>query len=178
MKPKCRGHKPDGSPCGRWPIKGALVCPKHGGSAPQVKRKAAQNVAIEKATGLLTQYGDASPVTDPLGELLSIAGRAKRLMSALEARVDQLESIRYENFAGGEQLRAEVGAYMTMLDRCRIVLVDILRLGIEDRLAKVEEAQVSIVMEAMQAALREAGLENRAREVIGNVGRHLQAVPG
>lgn len=33
---KCSARKKDGTPCGRWAIRGATVCPKHGGSAPQV----------------------------------------------------------------------------------------------------------------------------------------------
>lgn len=37
---KCVGHNNRGLPCGKDPIKGARVCRTHGGSAPQVKRKA------------------------------------------------------------------------------------------------------------------------------------------
>jgi hypothetical protein len=42
--PKCKAHKKDGSPCGRWPVKGATVCPKHGGAAPQVRQKAQERL--------------------------------------------------------------------------------------------------------------------------------------
>lgn len=51
-KPKCKAHKTNGDPCGRWPVKGATVCPKHGGSAPQVRRKAQERLA-EAADSLM-----------------------------------------------------------------------------------------------------------------------------
>jgi len=42
--PRCTAHKKDGTPCGRWPVKGATVCPKHGGAAPQVRKKAQERL--------------------------------------------------------------------------------------------------------------------------------------
>lgn len=53
-KPKCKAHKKDGTPCGRWPVKGATVCPKHGGSAPQVRRKAQERL-LAAADSLMAQ---------------------------------------------------------------------------------------------------------------------------
>ncbi|HET9254890.1 MAG TPA: AsnC family protein [Pseudonocardiaceae bacterium] len=42
---RCRAHRRhDGAPCGRWAIRGGAVCPSHGGSAPHVKRAAAERV--------------------------------------------------------------------------------------------------------------------------------------
>lgn len=41
----CRARRGrDGAPCGRWAIRGALVCPSHGGNALQVRRAAAERV--------------------------------------------------------------------------------------------------------------------------------------
>lgn len=41
---RCRGHKKDGSPCGKPPIAGGTVCTTHGGGAPQVKFAARQRL--------------------------------------------------------------------------------------------------------------------------------------
>lgn len=46
---RCVGTNVRGVRCGRWPIKGGSVCPKHGGGAPQVRRKAAERVARVEA---------------------------------------------------------------------------------------------------------------------------------
>jgi hypothetical protein len=34
---QCKAHRRDGARCTRWAIVGGYVCPKHGGSAPQVR---------------------------------------------------------------------------------------------------------------------------------------------
>ncbi len=48
--PGCAGHRSgDGQPCGRRPVIGATVCFTHGGSAPQVKRAAAERTATLEA---------------------------------------------------------------------------------------------------------------------------------
>jgi hypothetical protein len=46
QSPRCRATNVRGERCGRAPIKGAAVCHQHGGSAPQVKRKAALRLAM------------------------------------------------------------------------------------------------------------------------------------
>jgi hypothetical protein len=44
--PRCQGHKTNGEPCLNPAIRGATVCRKHGGSAPQVRRAAALRMAM------------------------------------------------------------------------------------------------------------------------------------
>lgn len=174
---RCTGHsRRSGQPCRNNAINGATVCRNHGGSAPQVRAAAARRLVEAEAEGLLSKHGPAEPVTDPLQSLLMIAGRSERLIKVLEERVDELATIRYENAVGGEQLRAEIGAYMTMLDRCRVVLVDLIKLDIWDRLAKVEEQQVALFVKALEAAMTDAGLAEKVAEVKSNVARHLRIV--
>lgn len=49
VKGRCKGHSSQtGRPCQKYPVRGAAVCPKHGASAPQVKR-AAQLRLLEAA---------------------------------------------------------------------------------------------------------------------------------
>lgn len=43
---RCKAHSSrTGQPCKQWAIRGAVVCVTHGGSAPNVKRAAAERVA-------------------------------------------------------------------------------------------------------------------------------------
>lgn len=49
MSRKCEAKCQDGSPCQNYAIKGSNVCRVHGGSAPQVKKKAKERLA--KAAG-------------------------------------------------------------------------------------------------------------------------------
>lgn len=175
---QCTAHNRAGGQCRRSAIPGGTVCHNHGGASPQVKAAAAERVATERAAGVLAKLGDAKPIDDPLHELLVIGGKSKQLMAALEGAVVKLETIGYENANGGEQTRAELAAYERALDRCAKVLAEIVRLDIWDRLAKVEERQVALFAQALDAALAEAGLADRAPEVRGNVARHLRVVAG
>lgn len=175
---KCKARLSSGEQCKKFAMHGQLVCDTHGGRAPQNRRKAAERAVVAEATGLLSQYGDITAVTDPLEQLLKVAARFDRLSAMLEAKVDELLTIRYENMAGGEQLRAELSAYTTVLDRCRAVLVDILRLDIEERVARVRESQVRTLTEALDAAFAAAGLQDRAAEVKAHVAGHLRIVVG
>lgn len=46
---KCRAHRKDGEPCGNYAIAGGRVCRMHGGSAPQVRRKARERIVMARA---------------------------------------------------------------------------------------------------------------------------------
>lgn len=43
---RCKAHKKNGEPCKKYAVNGAAVCEKHGGNAPQVRRKAEQRLAM------------------------------------------------------------------------------------------------------------------------------------
>lgn len=54
---KCSAHTSSGRPCRNWAIQGATVCRMHGGSAPQVRRKAAERLALGRARAELEREG-------------------------------------------------------------------------------------------------------------------------
>lgn len=58
---RCSAHRTNGDPCNAFAIKGGTVCNKHGGSAPQVKKKAAERIqeaADPAAANLVRWMGD------------------------------------------------------------------------------------------------------------------------
>lgn len=154
-----------GERCRRDVITGGTVCRTHGGATRAVKAKAAERAALAKAEGLLAKYGENEPVTDPLAKLLEVAGRFERLSKALESKVDELRDVRYSTKAG-EQLRAEISAYSTVLDRLRQTLTDIGRLDIDARLVRLEEAKLAIIVYAFETALAAAGLSEAQDAVL------------
>jgi hypothetical protein len=179
MATKCVGHKADGSLCGNWPIRGALVCGAHGGRAPQVRAKAAQRVTEEAASKTLAAIlGPVGPVTDPLTELAMLAGEAKQWKVLLADRVATLVDTGYRG-ATGEQVRADVALFERAMDRLGTLLVAIAKLNIDERLAKIEEQRADLIADLIRAVLAddELGLtEEQAIAAPSVVVRHLRAV--
>jgi hypothetical protein len=172
---KCgRPRSTDGMPCKNYAVNGGTVCSVHGGSAPQVKDRARENVIDARLERFLHQH-EAEPCGDPLEALQRLAGRALALEQAIGRMVNDLESIRYEDDKGAEQLRSEVAVLERAMDRCGRLLVDIAKLNIEERLAKVTAEQVRLVADAMAATFREMGLPpEQQQEARTRIGRHLR----
>ena len=118
-----------------------------------------------------------APVTDPLAALSAIAGAVVAWKDMLAGKVNTLTSLRYETEVGGEQLRAEVALWERALDRCGKFLVDIAKLNIEERMARVTEAQAEMAEKALMATLGELGFTpQQQRDAQVKLGRHLRAV--
>ena len=152
--------------------KGVGRCSWHGGCSPSGRAAAIG----QQAAQLLYKY-DADPVTDTLGALQRLAGRALELERVIGEKVNDLSSLRYETETGGEQLRAEVAVLERAMDRAARLLVDIAKLGIEERLAKVTEAQAELAQKAFGFTLSEMGFTAEQRkDAQVRLGRHLRAV--
>jgi hypothetical protein len=89
--PRCKGHKQDGKPCMQWPRRGATVCKRHGGNAPQVKAAAERRQQEEDAQKALATYGQPRAV-DPAQALLEEVHRTAghvAWLSVVVAGLDQ-----------------------------------------------------------------------------------------
>jgi hypothetical protein len=132
-----------GQRCKRAACKGGRVCATHGGRAPQVKRKATERVIEERARAAAADYVPAaSELVDPVGTLLKVAGEVLGFKAFVGQRLAELQadSWRYRG-EQGEQLRAEVALYERALDRATKVLIEINRLGLEQRKQAFDERQ-------------------------------------
>ena len=159
---KCSGHRTNGEPCKAWAMNGSSVCVAHGGKARQVKAKAARVLAERKADKLLAGIGDYEPVTDALGELQRLAGRALRWLDVLEGIVEELQRIRYSSET--EQIDGRVVVFERAMDRAGKFLADLARLGIDERMAKLSEAQAQLVNEVIRGVLADLNLSAELRE--------------
>lgn len=158
----CKGKRRDGAPCGNAAGKGtdhvgSGNCKYHCGST-ETGRKAA---LTERAERILYQY-DAPPAANPLQALQALAGRVLAMERAIGDTVNDLGNIRYGTDEGGEQLRAEVAVLERAMDRAGKLLVDIAKLNIDDRLARIEETKARVIIEAVEVALAVAGVRGQA----------------
>jgi hypothetical protein len=58
QKVRCKATNRHGEQCHKWAMKGSVVCNKHGGAAPQVRRKAQERIAMaqDDAASLLVRF--------------------------------------------------------------------------------------------------------------------------
>lgn len=179
-KLQCTATKRNKKRCGNAPVRGATVCRMHGGAAPQVQAKAAERVAqqeFDKEMERTLARLKVAPVDNPLTVLAELAGQAVAFKDALAERVNRLnDNIRYTDARGSEQLRSEVALWERALDRCERFCTSMARLRIDDRLAKVEEAQVELLLAALDAGLIAVDVEpGRRAEAKMAAARHLRS---
>lgn len=132
---------------------GVTVCRMHGGNLPQVIRAAANRTPEARAKRYLEERG-YEPIDDPITVLADLAGEAVAMKDYFRS---QIESLRYEHRAG-EQLRAEVALYERAMDRCSKIVTDIMKLGIAERRARIEEAQAVMMLEIFRTTVKRLGL--------------------
>ena len=152
----CAAKTTAGHPCRRHAVAGARVCQVHGGAAPQVRQAARQRLAEAQAQAVLSREGIA-PMTDPVTALQELAGEALRLRDYFADRLAALEQLRYEGRAG-EQLRAEVALYERALDRAQKFALDLAKLGLDERAARLNEQQGALIAQVLQRVLERLGL--------------------
>lgn len=163
MQIQCGAHcRTTGEPCKNPPVTDATRCRMHGGKTPKARARAAA-VGVEREARRALADMDLQPVDNPLAALAMHAAEVMALRDYLRDAVSRLEALRYEG-GTGEQLRAELGAYQSALRDTTSVLTSIARLNIDERLVRITQQQVAVVVAAVHAGLDAAGVTGEARE--------------
>lgn len=176
---KCKAHSKQqaGGQCQRAPMDGQQVCYTHGGRAPQNVAAAETRKTEEKIRRTLGQLV-STPVANPLAALQELAGEAQAWKELCADHVAQLERMRYGT-EGGEAIRGEIILFERAIDRLGRLLVDIAKLNIDERLAKVSEMQLDLVTRAITAWMAEQGMSGEQQlEARRGVARHLRLIAG
>ena len=129
------------------PHPGTGRCKLHGGNTAN-HRTAATEIQARRELARL----NLPPVEDPLTELARVAAEVVAWKDAIGAKVNELTELRYKAGEGGEQLRSEVALWERALDRCERFLTAMARLNIDERLARISEAQAAAVIAAIAVA--------------------------
>ena len=122
----------------------------HGGSIGQVKRAAQRRLIEARAASFLGDYERSIP--DPLAEFQTAVVRMVAFRDYLEAQVTELTSLGYSSEIGTEQIRAAVQLYERALERAGAFLERWVRLGMDERLTRVEEAKAQAIISAFERA--------------------------
>jgi hypothetical protein len=158
--------KHSGEQCKRKAIPGGTVCRYHGGNAKQVKAKAA--IRAEVMT-----WGLGDTHVDPGEVLLRLvtqsAARAQRYASELEQLVDdeglaaafvgEIEiPTKHGGYKAGEYIRGLAQLEAQERDRCASFATKAVAAGLAERTVRIAERQGQLMVEMVQAALREVDL--------------------
>lgn len=158
---KCSARRSNGQPCNNPPIKGATVCRVHGGSAPQVKRKAEKRVALadwERTFG--GPADDADPTTTVLTEIAWAKGHVEWMRDRIgSGETDWLKP------------------YGEWSDRLARMCYLAHRMGIEAQQLRMAEQMGTAMTQLLQAVLLDLDPETRPR-VRESFTRHLSALAG
>jgi len=186
MSRKCVRTKADGTPCTKWAVKGATVCEKHGGNAPQVRARAAVRAEVE-AWGL----GDTT--VDPGETLLRLLSqavvRAERYASAVQRIVEEQgleKALVGDNIVvdeqgtphkTGEYVRGLAGLENQERDRAAKYATMAIQAGLAERQVRLLEKQTSLVERALLATMDDLGLSEDVRQqAFGRLAHHLRLV--
>lgn len=167
----CSATTSAGKPCRKFAIVGGTVCATHGGSAPQVKAAAARRIAQAKAAASLAEV-DVTPIDDPVAELVAVAEEARAWQRHLADQVAELGGLTMFT-EHGEQARAAVQLYERAMDRVAKFLEVWVRLGMDERVVRIQERQVALVARAVEDTFAELGVDVATAGPV--LRRHLEA---
>lgn len=155
----CVAHHRDGTPCRAWAIKGGTVCWTHGGRTPSIKNAARRRVMAAKATVWAKKYG-ADPNLDPVDALINLIGETIAFKNFIAARLSDIDPEKWGyGTVQGEALKAEVQLYERALDRCGNFLGVMIKLNLEERMARVSEARADRIRQAVVRVFQRVGLK-------------------
>lgn len=119
------------------------------------------------------------PVEDPVHQLQMLAAEVVAWKDILGTKVEELGAWSHDDVNEHEDVRAIILVFERALDRCNTVLCGLARLGIEERLVRLSEAQAELIKGVIMAVLdsREMGLSRELRQTGRTIlARELAAV--
>src|SRR5882762_10370991 len=137
---------------------GVGTCKLHAGSTISANINGAAELLRRNVDEVIGKL-NIIPIDDPLTELSKLAGEVTAWKDVIARRVAFLSDVRYDGEKTGEQIRGEVIVFERALDRCNSVLTGMARLNIDERLARISEAQAQLVAEVLSTVLSEIGLD-------------------
>ncbi len=153
-------------------------CKLHGGKTATHRTHGARAQATAVARQMFGEDFVITPVHNPLAEFAAFTGKVLAWMATMERLTAQLAEPGYAGTTG-EQIHAAVQLFERAMDRANTVLATYAKLGIDERLARITEAQAQMIERAIDAALAAAGLVGAPQaEAKRAVARNLRVIDG
>jgi hypothetical protein len=116
------------------------------------------------------------PVENPLEAVADLAGEILAHKEVMRAQVAALVSLTVTDQLGREDASALLLAYERSLDRSEKILVDLSKLGLEERRTRVTERQHRLMVQVIERVLAQTGLDPKVIEVRSRVAEAIEAL--
>jgi len=158
---------------------GAGRCKFHGGSTAQHQAAAVEVLVQRQFRAFLAEHGTPAS-DDPVAAITRILGETAAWYDFMRQLIGELSTADWESKGpqGSVQLSIYIATFERAQERAARLLMDFVRLGIEERLARVTELQGRAIASVLLGALADLGLGERAEEATAAVGRRLELVTG
>lgn len=145
----------------------------------RVSSKASETTATLRARATFRELPHYRRITSAIDELYDIASQEVFLADVLRNVTSKLEEAAYRGGLGEgqEQIRGELAAYLSALARAEEGLAKIVKLNLEERRVRLQEAQITLMVELLDKVLRSPvlGLEPEKRKLArGEIVKELE----
>lgn len=173
----CAAHrKSDGEPCRGPAMRGATVCRKHGGGAPQVRAASARRLAVQRLEERLEQDAERLDLprdVDPATALQEELNRTARHVEGLEDRLTRL--VRGELPATGSELAAVLQIVTFERQHLASLARTGLAAGLTERRALIDERTAQELDRVITGVLTDLGIDIYDPHVRAVVAEHFRA---
>jgi len=137
-------------------------CKLHAGSTPNNVLAAQRQMVDDEARSILERMGQATPIREPVIELLALAAEVMEWKKVCTEKVSELQTFDYFDKAGVQRARALVELFERAVDRSLTTLVQIEKLGLQRRAIELQEAQGLLIGNLILSVLQahELGLSD------------------
>jgi hypothetical protein len=173
--------KSTGGLCGKKALLGTNPprCRIHCGRRPAAIR--AEYEVARRAERIYDEY-QLDQNGNVLDQLLAVKDQILRWNKVCERLVGELTEIRYKSRSQGEQLRAEIALFERSQDRAARILTDLVKLGIEARIARINHTHTEQLADMLQALLpgvcHRLGLNYTDERVRDALAAEMALIPG
>lgn len=157
--------------CGKNAVRGLKYCGSHGGAHPAAKemgeRVMRDRVEQHRIRQLMEKHGlESETELNPLLQLQKLAIETVAMKEYLLEQVTKLtdDELVYSDRLGIENVRQTMQLYERAVERTGRLLVDMGRLDIDNRLAKISERQGDIIATILEKVLSKLNLDDEVRE--------------
>ncbi len=176
---QCTATNRQGSRCQRWSMRGLNVCPTHGGRTPAAKAKGLERWNLQqtekRALAQLERDG-IQPLDDPVYELEKAIAEYVTLKNIAQTKVAAIQEWRTIGDKGSEQIRAELTFYEKLLDQTTKRLIELQKLGLQEKRVQINALQAQHAADAWIAMSKELFTRLRNGEPLDTLEQDMPAM--